>query len=346
MRRALGLGLLAFVLGVALTGCGGSEAPPSGEPGEGLAYLSRPFEGSWPVTNLFDHAWPSYDEDTDDLQLVWWGEEVGGWVRGHAGYDWLMPEGTPLLAPAAARVERAGLEQPFYCPPLGRTTAGNVVALRLDANPSVLLWFAHLSEVSVREGEEVAPGEVIGLSGNTGCSTEPHLHFQAFWDRGGTWLTFDPYGWEGASADPWLRKSGAQSVRLWKPGEAPELYREAVANAPAGGGVYIARVRYMGVRDAASPNNEFVELAGTAGLDLTGYRLVASSGASFVFPAGSVLEPGGTLRVYSGAGEAGAGVYYWGSETPVWDNLGDCARLEDPQGLPRFYLVWGSGSCR
>ncbi|NJK89443.1 MAG: M23 family metallopeptidase [Myxococcales bacterium] len=38
--------------------------------------------------------------------------------------------------------------------------------------------FLHLSETNVRSGDRVARGEVLGLTGNTGRSTAPHLHYQ------------------------------------------------------------------------------------------------------------------------------------------------------------------------
>jgi len=45
--------------------------------------------------------------------------------------------------------------------------------------------YAHLSSLNVKPGEEVARGQVIGLSGNTGRSSGPHLHYTLYY-RGQT----------------------------------------------------------------------------------------------------------------------------------------------------------------
>ncbi len=59
---------------------------------------------------------------------------------------------------------------------------GNVVWL--DHGGEVLTVYAHLSEIQVRTGDPVSPQMVIGLSGQSGHSTGPHLHFELWrWGR-------------------------------------------------------------------------------------------------------------------------------------------------------------------
>lgn len=54
-------------------------------------------------------------------------------------------------------------------------------------NRTAGLWagYCHLSAVSVKVGQRVAQGDLVGISGNTGKSTAPHLHFQILASR--TW---------------------------------------------------------------------------------------------------------------------------------------------------------------
>ncbi len=108
-------------------------------------------------------------------------------VNGHNGYDWRMPEGTPLLAVADGLVMHAGLEEPFNCPPLGRTVQAIYVQLRHRGADGLeyISIYGHLSRVGVAEGDLVTSGTTVGWSGNTGCSGTPHLHFGTFKGRDG-----------------------------------------------------------------------------------------------------------------------------------------------------------------
>ena len=84
----------------------------------------------------------------------------------HPGLDIAVPVGTLVRATAAGLVAEAG-EDPEY---------GTFVLLQhADEYQSM---YGHLSRLVVRAGQRVAAGEVIGLSGNTGNSTAPHLHFE------------------------------------------------------------------------------------------------------------------------------------------------------------------------
>ena len=84
----------------------------------------------------------------------------------HPGLDIAVPVGTLVRATAAGLVAEAG-EDPEY---------GTFVLLQhADEYQSM---YGHLSRLVVRAGQRVMAGEVIGLSGNTGNSTAPHLHFE------------------------------------------------------------------------------------------------------------------------------------------------------------------------
>ena len=86
----------------------------------------------------------------------------------HAGVDWAVPVGTPVKAALAGTV--LGRQ------PVGRT--GRYVFLSHPGGRNT--YYGHLSRPMVSAGDSVAKGQVIGLSGNTGRSTGPHLHFETW----------------------------------------------------------------------------------------------------------------------------------------------------------------------
>lgn len=89
---------------------------------------------------------------------------------GHNGLDWPCSEGTPILAShdgEAAYYEEKDINNNFI-------GYGKYVSIR-DRQNSFKTEYCHLSKV-VKTGQ-VKAGEVIGLSGNTGNSSGPHLHF-------------------------------------------------------------------------------------------------------------------------------------------------------------------------
>ncbi|HET7420406.1 MAG TPA: M23 family metallopeptidase [Candidatus Dormibacteraeota bacterium] len=69
--------------------------------------------------------------------------------------------------------------------------AGNFVVVVED--PHVRLVYCHLSTFRVHSGDAVTPGQVIGLVGDTGLATGPHLHFQVDVDG----VPVDPAAWLG-----------------------------------------------------------------------------------------------------------------------------------------------------
>lgn len=90
----------------------------------------------------------------------------------HRGVDLDVPTGTPVQAMASGRVRFAGVMSGF----------GNVVWL--DHDGGLVSVYAHLSTISVRDGQEVTAGDLLGQSGATGSVTAPHLHFEVWrWGR-------------------------------------------------------------------------------------------------------------------------------------------------------------------
>ena len=87
----------------------------------------------------------------------------------HQGLDYAAPTGTPVSAVNAGTVLLAG---PLYF-------EGNCVVL--DHGQGLLTLYLHLSEIRVKQGERIARGEQIGLSGGTGRATGPHLHLAVRW---------------------------------------------------------------------------------------------------------------------------------------------------------------------
>jgi murein DD-endopeptidase MepM/ murein hydrolase activator NlpD len=201
-----------------------------------ISLFQKPFSGNFPTTNVFDHDLPQQFRDRNGYVTTWQGNKrrvglSGAYIDGHEGYDWIMPVGTRILAVADGVVEWAAQEQPFSCPTLGgRIVSGLSVAItHTAANGSRFRSiYGHLDQISVSRGERVRSGQLVGLSGNTGCSTEPHLHFavrRLTGTNNGQSALIDPYGWSGNGVDPWsVHPEGAASILLWKDRQAPRLF--------------------------------------------------------------------------------------------------------------------------
>jgi len=85
----------------------------------------------------------------------------------HPGVDIACAEGTPVLATAAGEVVYADFDSTVY---------GFMVVLR--HNDSITTLYGHNSELLIEAGQVVPAGGRIALSGNTGKSTAPHLHYE------------------------------------------------------------------------------------------------------------------------------------------------------------------------
>ncbi len=88
-------------------------------------------------------------------------------LKMHSGIDFTADVGTPVHATGAGTVKRVEKDRSGY--------GHNVL---VDHGHGYKSLYAHLSDFKVREGERVERGQVIGLSGNSGTSTGPHLHYE------------------------------------------------------------------------------------------------------------------------------------------------------------------------
>jgi len=87
----------------------------------------------------------------------------------HQGLDYAAPIGTPVHAVNKGTVI---LARPMFF-------EGSCVVI--DHGQGLLSLYLHLSEIRVKEGEEIPAGQVLGLSGGTGRASGPHLHLAVRW---------------------------------------------------------------------------------------------------------------------------------------------------------------------
>ncbi len=117
--------------------------------------LRYPFDGNYPVTFRFS------EEPTDKVlmkKFLEWG------IKGHNGIDFGLPLGTNVLASDSGKVVQAGETGDF----------GICITLQHAWGTSL---YAHLKETKVSPNQHIIPHQIIGLSGQSGFTTGPHLHF-------------------------------------------------------------------------------------------------------------------------------------------------------------------------
>ncbi|MFN7657209.1 MAG: M23 family metallopeptidase, partial [Dolichospermum sp.] len=90
------------------------------------------------------------------------------------------PTGTPILASAKVQVE-----------PANGVSGSGLTVISNHATAQQTLY-GHMSEILVQPGQWVEPGTVLGLVGNTGNSTGPHLHFEVRHLTQNGWVAVDP----------------------------------------------------------------------------------------------------------------------------------------------------------
>jgi hypothetical protein len=226
--------------------------------GSGVDFARFPYK-----TLDLSHEFGQPGASTAAKVVDWHGQDRTGkgFIDDHEGHDFGMPEGTPVQAVAGGRVLAARFRDVSNipqerCPGTNKNQGEVWVEHTVSGGAGgqydehFVTFYAHLSEIKVMEGWNIPQGYVLGRSGNTGCSTGPHLHFGAFkisntagyrmfpiqinTDFGpdkdqassNLWrVLIDPYGfYPPAGFDPWAWKGypqGALSMNLWQQNQAP-----------------------------------------------------------------------------------------------------------------------------
>jgi hypothetical protein len=193
-------------------------------------FLSSPYAGWTELVSFVDHDQPDYsidgtivlangltarasDGQASDLFPAYWSPALRQYINydGHNGYDFDISY-QPVLAAAAGTVEYAGWNDP-------NPYVGYGQMVLINHHNGYVTLYGHLSKLEVSTGDKVAAGQEIGISGTTGHSSGPHLHFSVFHDC----QVADPYGWTGHGKDPLETFSGSPSAYLWLPGADPLL---------------------------------------------------------------------------------------------------------------------------
>lgn len=94
---------------------------------------------------------------------------ISGKTKFHDGTDYAVPVGTELYSLFNGIVVSSGVNGGY-----GET-------IKIDCGNGIILLYAHLSNRHVKVGDKVTQNQLIGLSGNTGTSTGPHLHLSLFY---------------------------------------------------------------------------------------------------------------------------------------------------------------------
>jgi len=174
--------------------------------------------------SYFDHDLPDFSVDgnvtiADGLSAApssvnqapdfpaYWNSTIRQYLYydGHNGYDydlWYQP----VYAAAPGRVIFAAFEYP------DAPDHGYGQMVMINHGHGYVTLYGHFSRLLVHKGERVRRGQEIGISGNTGHSSGPHLHFTVFHNCTPT----DPYGWTGSGTDPLTQYQGEASVWLWR----------------------------------------------------------------------------------------------------------------------------------
>lgn len=92
-------------------------------------------------------------------------------MREHHGIDYLVSEGTPVFATADGKIKS-----------LSEKNSSHGKAITIDHGNGYQTSYSHLLDIRVKKGQSVKRGDIIALSGNSGLSFAPHLHYEVIYN--------------------------------------------------------------------------------------------------------------------------------------------------------------------
>ena len=241
VTRSLKHALTLLLLSLVMLGIRGASAENLNAPQQAITpFLYPPYPGNASQESIFDHSSPNYTYDnrvvayTGDLARKncpspapagtpppqpgvcnagaggYWSYSLGDWMYydGHDGIDYGISYRPVYAAADADRVVYAGWNDPQ------NHQSGLGIYVKLHHSNGYFTAYGHMSAIAVQACSPVGctfipHGEVLGISGNTGNSSGPHLHFLT---KNSSDVAVDPYGYSGIGASPWAVN---QKESLW-----------------------------------------------------------------------------------------------------------------------------------
>lgn len=147
----------------------------------------QPFKGEYPITQRYGEIIPGVTVNN----------------RPHTGIDYGCPKGTPILASNDGEVVAAGWDLTGY---------GFRVILKHPDSRATL--YGHLDSIGVNVGDKVKQGQEIGISGDTGKATGPHLHFESRYKWNDYTSHFPPYDLPMMTVDDSISEQFGETEQL------------------------------------------------------------------------------------------------------------------------------------